>query len=79
MFDYRFNQILKDPVLRVDFRNNRTMIELRMLASNIAIALKIIFFTMLALYFTGLYWLSFSLIFFSFNRYEDVDNFFIAS
>ena len=65
--------------MRVDFRNNRTMIESRMLASNIAIALKIIFFTMLALYFTGLYWLCFSLIFFSLNDFKDVDNYFIAS
>lgn len=79
LFDKRFLQILKDPIKRVDFRNNRTMIESRMLTKNIAIAFKILFYTMLALYFTGNYWLCFSLIFFTWNRYENVDNYFIAS
>lgn len=50
-----------------------------MLTINIAIAIKILIYTMLALYFTGNYWLCFSLIFFTWNKFEDVDNYFIAS
>ena len=72
MFDVRFKAILEDPFLREDFNKNRTMIEARILISNIAIALKIFFYTVLTLYFTGSYWLLFSLLFFS---WVDAENY----
>lgn len=53
-----------------DFKENRTYIEARMLVNNIAIAIKIFFYTVLILYFTGTYWLCCSLIFFSWNDYN---------
>ena len=58
---------------------NRTLIEVRIVANNLAIALKIMLYTVLALYFTGTYWVCFSLIFFSWNHFENVENFFIAT
>ena len=79
MFDYRFQSILDDPILRVDFRNNRTMIESRILVNNSVIALKILCYTILALYLTGTLWLCFSLIFFSINNYQDPENYFIET
>ena len=69
LYDYRFQSILDDPIKSIDFRNNRTMIESRILTNNFVITFKIFFYTILALYFTGLYWLCFSLIFFSWNNY----------
>lgn len=56
LFDLRFQSILADPILREDINNNRTLIETRILVNNIVIALKIIFLTMLILFFTGNYW-----------------------
>lgn len=65
IFNYRFNSILKDPKESMDFRENRTMIETKIIFTNLVITLKIFFFTILALYFTGSYWLFFSLMSFT--------------
>lgn len=64
VFDHCFKAILADPAKNVDFRNNRTMIEIRMLTNNIVIAFKISLYSALALYYMGNYWLCFSLVFF---------------
>lgn len=79
LFEWRFQSILEDPVQSVDFRRNRTMIEAKMLVTNLIIALKIVSYTILALYFTGHYWYCFSLIFFSWNDYTEVSNFFVET
>ena len=69
--------ILDDPVQRADYKNNRTMIESRMLAKSVIIAFKIIFYTILVLYYTGIYWISLSMIFFEWNNFNDLSNYFI--
>lgn len=43
---------------------DRTIIETRMLTNGLVIAIKILLYTVLALYFTGTYWLGFSLVFY---------------
>ena len=68
---------MDDPKKNQDYKENRTFIEARILVNNIAIAFKILFYTILTLYLTGLYWNCFSLIFFSWNDFKDVDNYFI--
>lgn len=79
VFDYFFKAVLDDPKKSQDFRENRTFIEKRILANNIAIAIKILFYTILTLYFTGAYWLCFSLIFFAWNDFQNVESFFIET
>lgn len=76
LFDLRFNAILKDTKKREDFYNNWTIIEKRILINNIVISIKILFYTILTLYFTGTYWLCFSLILFEWSGYEDLANFY---
>ena len=68
---------MEDPKKSLDFKENRTFIEARILANNIAIALKILLYTILTLYFSGMYWNCFSLIFFAWNDFKNVDNYFI--
>lgn len=77
LFDERFKVILADPYLSRDFRSNRTMIELRILVRNIAIAIKIIFYTIITLYFAGLFWLIFSLIFFKITNHGNEEEHFV--
>lgn len=77
IFDERFQAILADPHLSRDFRNNRTMIELRILVNNVVIALKILLYTILALYFTGSYWLICSLLFYQWAHYGQKDEHFV--
>lgn len=60
-----------------DIRNNRTMIEKRILANNLIIAIKIFFYTVLALYYTGSYWMCFSLIFFKWHNFENIGEYFV--
>ena len=78
LFDLRFDAILKDPKKREDFYHNWTIIEKRILINNIVILIKILFYTILALYFTGTYGLCFSLIMFEWAGYQDLANFYCA-
>lgn len=75
--DYLFQTTLNDPVKSQDIRNNRTMIEKRILANNLIIAIKIFFYTVLALYYTGIYWMCSSLIFFKWDNYDNIDEYFV--
>ena len=79
LFDIRFKQIMKNQKMSHDFRENRTYIEARMLVNNIVITIKIFFYTILILYFTGTYWLCCSLIFYTWSGYENVDDYFVYS
>ena len=79
IFDYWFQAILDDPVKSIDYKENRTMIEKRLLVNNLVIALKIILYTILFVHFIGSYWLCFSLYFFQWNNYQDIDNYFVGS
>ena len=78
LFDLRFNSILKDIKKREDFQHNWTIIEKRILINNIVISIKILFYTILTLYFTGTYWLCYSLILFKWSGFSDLSDFYCA-
>ena len=58
---------------------DRTIIETRMRTNGLVIAMKILLYTVLALYFTGTYWLGFSLVFYEWAGFENLDDFFIST
>ena len=55
------------------------MIDTRILTNNVVIALKIFFYTIVTLYYTGSYWLCFSMLFFRVNNFSDIDSYFLQS
>ena len=77
LFDHRFHAILEDPYMSQDFRNDRTIIKTRMIFSSLTVSIKILLYTILALYFTGVYWFCFSLVFFEWSGHVNIENFFI--
>lgn len=79
LFDIRFNRILKDPKRSEDYKADETLIELRLLVVNVIITLKILFYTILTLYFAGTYWVGISLVLYTYQDYNDINDHFISS
>lgn len=71
--DRQLELICQDPKGRIDYQQNRTRIEAKILSANILKTLKIIFYTILIVYFVGTYLFVLSLASFTFVHGADAE------